>query len=132
MICQVRRVLMLLMQVAHAIHNPTQSQTASEQQLLLNNIQEEEPTDPQKERILQWFSMHDNNSDGYLDGHELLLAFSESLHANEDPETLESINQGTWALLEPVVDGILRHEDTDFDGRISAQEFLNGAFGATA
>lgn len=64
--------------------------------------------------VFYWFSLHDHNHDGHLDGHELRQAWMAS-----DPTIY------TLAKAEDVVDKILEQDDLDNDGRISWEEYLS-------
>lgn len=67
-----------------------------------------------------FFSIHDYNKDGHLDGNELLLAFN----GYEFVDGVERSDSVPLDDLEGMVDHALHEDDKDNDGRISWAEFL--------
>ncbi|KAJ3296732.1 hypothetical protein HK104_001293 [Borealophlyctis nickersoniae] len=84
----------------------------------------EDPTDD-----LYWFfSLHDKNVDGYLDGHELRSAFvdaeGDGSDMDGDGKIEEPAKHLTLSELETMVDHVLGEDDLDGDGKISWWEYL--------
>lgn len=65
-----------------------------------------------------WFSLHDVDGDGKLDGNELLHVFT-------DYEMVGTLGVYDYV---PLIDGVLAHDDLDKDGKINIQEFLLSQF----
>lgn len=63
--------------------------------------------------VYYWFSLHDNNHDGHLDGHELRAAWMSS-----------NPTKYTLPVADELVDKILLNDDLDNDGKISWEEYL--------
>jgi Ca2+-binding EF-hand superfamily protein len=87
------------------------------------------------ESLLTWFNWHDVDQDGYLDGGELLQAFSEwdrqdsrlrsQLSADEsDSEDGKDPNLQLLTVMRQMVDHVLMEDDLDGDGTVSSTEFL--------
>eukprot|EP00842_Homolaphlyctis_polyrhiza_P005437 jgi/Hompol1/5895/HPOL_000331-RA len=71
--------------------------------------------------VFYFFSVHDYNSDGFLDGHELRLAFQGyELHWYGE----EAANKLDFQDIEKMIDHALDEDDTNNDGRISWAEYL--------
>ncbi|KAH6568659.1 hypothetical protein BASA50_008015 [Batrachochytrium salamandrivorans] len=70
--------------------------------------------------VIYFFSIHDYNYDGKLDGHELRLAFQ----GFERDTGKESVPKIDMADLETMIDHALIEDDTDNDGMISWEEYL--------
>jgi hypothetical protein len=68
--------------------------------------------------VYYWFSLHDYDHDGFLDGHELRVAWM-----NSDPKKY------TLEVAEDTVDKILDRDDLDNDGKISWEEYLTSQAG---
>ncbi|KAJ3271021.1 hypothetical protein HDV01_007102 [Terramyces sp. JEL0728] len=66
-----------------------------------------------------FFSLHDYNKDGHLDGHELALAF-QGYGVYDEPLTEEI----PVADLEYMIEHTLSEDDINSDGKISWEEFL--------
>ncbi len=64
--------------------------------------------------LLYFFTVHDYDQDGLLDGHELRVAFGD--HNDERRMSLDEV--------ERVIDGTLSEDDVDNDGKISWEEYL--------
>jgi len=72
----------------------------------IENISEEDEE-------LYLFSLHDLDGDGFVDGYELRVSFSE----HDEGASLKE--------LESQVDQLLEQYDDDNDGRLSLEEYLN-------
>ncbi|CAO3630034.1 unnamed protein product [Mucor hiemalis] len=68
--------------------------------------------------IYYLFLIHDVNSDGYLDGHELRQAFTD-FGGDEDATQYLSLDEVT-----EMVDHVLEEDDLHGDGLISWPEYL--------
>ncbi|KAI8922935.1 hypothetical protein BC831DRAFT_473603 [Entophlyctis helioformis] len=76
------------------------------------------------EDLFYFFSLHDYNNDGHLDGHELRLAF-QGYEWNQGIETVDTtVDQ---ADLETMIDHALAEDDVNNDGMISWAEYLESA-----
>lgn len=64
---------------------------------------------------IYFFSLHDTNADGHLDGHEMRVALLDSHGHQREQKSLEQV--------ENRVDAILAKDDRNGDGRISFAEF---------
>ncbi|KAI3657761.1 hypothetical protein MP638_001026 [Amoeboaphelidium occidentale] len=95
-----------------------------------NDIVDFSSEDEDLDMLYYWFSLHDEDNNGYLDGSELLHAFS---HWNEEftPED-EQVRQNVGhhsrrkllIAMEDMVDHVLKEDDIDNDGFISVEEFM--------
>ncbi|KAL2919734.1 hypothetical protein HK105_200649 [Polyrhizophydium stewartii] len=74
-----------------------------------------------KQEVFYFFSLHDYNGDGHLDGHELRLAFQHYDREPGSPETFDPVNMDD---LETMIDHALAEDDLDNDGKISWDEYL--------
>lgn len=125
---------------------------------LLHNIEKEpnpEPSSNKQQTVLEtdanhpeeletlyyWFTLHDVNSDGALDGNELLHAFSQwSQHENNQQILLGTEPLAAQDQLTPhesekllnsmigMVDNVLREDDINGDGVIQINEFLQSQY----
>jgi hypothetical protein len=83
------------------------------------------PSYQQEDDPYLFFSMHDLNFDGFLDGHELLTLFAkyamEGATNNQRPPVLDAKQMKE---LEAMVHHSLEEDDLDADGLISREEFM--------
>ncbi|EGF80536.1 hypothetical protein BATDEDRAFT_25195 [Batrachochytrium dendrobatidis JAM81] len=71
------------------------------------------------QEVIYFFSIHDYNYDGMLDGHELRLAFQ-----GYEQDTGKEKAHIDLADLETMIDHALAEDDTNNDGMISWEEYL--------
>ncbi|KAJ3296710.1 hypothetical protein HDU79_005923 [Rhizoclosmatium sp. JEL0117] len=73
-----------------------------------------------------FFTLHDHNKDGHLDGHELLALYAgQDIKVGSDGRPVPgSVPPGKLADLIKLVDTVLDMDDTDNDGMISWEEYL--------
>lgn len=76
--------------------------------------------EPEDDDVFYFFSLHDYDKDGKLDGHELGLAFQgyEFYNGTTFEESLDTKD------LEFMIDHALHEDDSDNDGKISWEEYL--------
>ncbi|KAI8891095.1 hypothetical protein K501DRAFT_144539, partial [Backusella circina FSU 941] len=86
---------------------------------LVKEGEENAPKLSEEDTIYYLFALHDANGDGYLDGHELLQAFTDFGEGHGDVSK--------YLLLEEVtemIDHVLEEDDLNGDGLISWDEYL--------
>ncbi|KAG0740214.1 hypothetical protein G6F57_008201 [Rhizopus arrhizus] len=84
---------------------------------LANNTDEPLPELSDKDMIYYLFLTHDQNGDGFLDGHELRQAFTD--FGDEDGSKYISLEE-----VSEMIDHVLEEDDLNGDGLISWSEYL--------
>ncbi|CEG66072.1 hypothetical protein RMATCC62417_02721 [Rhizopus microsporus] len=85
---------------------------------LTNNTDQPLPDLKDEDMVYYLFLIHDQNGDGFLDGHELRQAFTDFGH-DEDVSKYLSLDEIT-----EMVDHVLEEDDLNGDGLISWSEYL--------
>jgi hypothetical protein len=80
----------------------------------------DKPKDDNIDDIYYFFSTHDYNEDGHLDGHELALSII-GYEFNKGEETLTELSLPE---MEVLINHTLEEDDKDNDGKISWAEYL--------
>lgn len=80
----------------------------------------DKPKDDNIDDIYYFFSTHDYNEDGHLDGHELALSII-GYEFNKGEETLTELSLSE---MEVLINHTLAEDDKDNDGKISWAEYL--------
>ncbi|KAF7725146.1 hypothetical protein EC973_000398 [Apophysomyces ossiformis] len=80
---------------------------------------EDSPELDDKDMIYYLFVIHDLNSDGYLDGHELRAAFTDFEEGEPNPTQFIALDEVSM-----MVDHVLEEDDLNGDGLISWEEYL--------
>ncbi|KAJ3327676.1 hypothetical protein HDU76_011343 [Blyttiomyces sp. JEL0837] len=90
----------------------------------------------EKDDLYYFFSLHDYNHDGHLDGHELRVAFTEFETQIDDARGGRPDGEGKYAKdrlpmkeLEELIDHALEEDDLDNDGMVSWAEYLQSQKG---